>query len=89
MNRRHFFRSVAALDGAASLSPTIFIPKFEPVPWKRSRQFKPQLNPEWVNARYEVALLYSMDTNPQNWLVTMGIKIDPVTHKPILIPAYL
>lgn len=35
MNRRGFFRSVAALVGAASVSPTIFIPKFEPVHWKR------------------------------------------------------
>lgn len=34
MNRRNFFRSLAALAGAASVSPTIFIPKFEPVRWK-------------------------------------------------------
>lgn len=35
MNRRSFFSSLGALVGAASLSPTIFIPKFEPVKWKR------------------------------------------------------
>lgn len=34
MNRRGFFRSVAALVGAASVSPAIFIPKFESVHWK-------------------------------------------------------
>ena len=32
--RRNFFRSLAALAGAASISPQIFIPKFEPVRWK-------------------------------------------------------
>jgi len=34
MNRRSFFNSLAAFAGAASLSPHIFIPKFEPVKWK-------------------------------------------------------
>lgn len=34
MNRRSFFSSIAAFAGAASLSPNIFIPKFEPVKWK-------------------------------------------------------
>lgn len=32
--RRSFFRSLGLLAGAASVSPTIFIPKFEPVRWK-------------------------------------------------------
>jgi hypothetical protein len=34
MNRRGFFKSLALLAGAASVSPQIFIPKFEPVRWK-------------------------------------------------------
>ena len=34
MNRRSFFRSLALVGAAASLSPDIFIPKFEPVKWK-------------------------------------------------------
>jgi hypothetical protein len=36
MNRRGFFKSLALIASAASLSPTIFIPKFEPVRWRRS-----------------------------------------------------
>lgn len=36
-NRRNFFKSLAMLAGAASISPQIFIPKFEPVKWKVSR----------------------------------------------------
>lgn len=35
MNRRHFFKSLATVAGAASVSPLIFIPKFEPVRWRR------------------------------------------------------
>jgi hypothetical protein len=34
MNRRKFFNALAALAGAISLSPNIFVPKFEPVHWK-------------------------------------------------------
>ena len=34
MNRRSFFNTIARVAAAASLSPTIFIPKFEPVKWK-------------------------------------------------------
>lgn len=34
MNRRSFFRSLTLIGSAASLSPNIFIPKFEPVKWK-------------------------------------------------------
>lgn len=37
MNRRSFFNSLAAFAGAASLSPHIFIPKFEPVKWKGTK----------------------------------------------------
>lgn len=34
MNRRGFFSKLAILAGAASCSPQIFLPKFEPVRWK-------------------------------------------------------
>lgn len=34
MNRRGFFKSLALIGAAASVSPHIFIPKFEPVKWK-------------------------------------------------------
>lgn len=34
MTRRGFFNKFGVLLGAASLSPTIFIPRFEPVKWK-------------------------------------------------------
>jgi hypothetical protein len=34
MNRRGFFTRLGVLVGAASLSPTIFVPKFEAVRWK-------------------------------------------------------
>lgn len=33
-DRRSFFKSLALLIGAASVSPMIFLPKFEPVKWK-------------------------------------------------------
>lgn len=36
MNRRYFFKSLATVAGATSVAPLIFIPKFEPVRWKRS-----------------------------------------------------
>lgn len=48
-NRRNFFKSLAMLTGAASLSPQIFIPKFEPVRWKR--------NPAWMTAQYECVFI--------------------------------
>lgn len=34
-SRRSFFRSLGLLAGAASVSPLVFVPKFEPVRWKR------------------------------------------------------
>jgi hypothetical protein len=42
MNRRGFFKSLALVAGAASLSPQIFIPKFEPVRWKVIRPYENQ-----------------------------------------------
>jgi hypothetical protein len=32
--RRNFFHSLTLMAGAASVSPQIFIPRFEPVKWK-------------------------------------------------------
>lgn len=40
MQRRSFFKSLAVMAGAASASPLIFIPKFEPVKWKVDRGVK-------------------------------------------------
>lgn len=37
MNQRSFFKSLVLIGAAASLSPQIFIPKFEPVRWKVSQ----------------------------------------------------
>jgi len=34
MNRRGFFTRLGLLAGAASVSPTIFLPRFEAVHWK-------------------------------------------------------
>jgi len=38
--RRSFFRSIAALTGAASVSPLIFLPKFEPVRCRNVHRFQ-------------------------------------------------
>jgi hypothetical protein len=38
MNRRAFFKFGSLFVGAASVAPQIFIPKFEPVRWKKSVQ---------------------------------------------------
>lgn len=56
MNRRGFFKSLGFLAGAASVSPNIFIPKFEPVRWKPPIIFKRPIvamNPEYLKAQYE------------------------------------
>lgn len=45
MNKRNFFKSLALMAGAASISPQIFIPKFEPVKWKASTAFEEILVP--------------------------------------------
>jgi len=60
MNRRSFFKSASLLLGAASLSPTIFIPKFEPVKWKQTSAGVRRLiyiNPEYRMAQFEVVLI--------------------------------
>jgi len=34
-SRRSFFKSLGLIAGAISASPLVFVPKFEPVRWKR------------------------------------------------------
>ena len=53
MNKRNFFRSLALIAGAASISPQIFIPIFEPVRWKPARKYA-VINPDWETAHYEL-----------------------------------
>jgi hypothetical protein len=36
MNRRSFFQQLAMIGSAVSASPYLFIPKFEPVVWRRA-----------------------------------------------------
>lgn len=54
-NRRSFFKKFGVLLGAASLSPTLFIPKFEPVKWKRNSI----VNPDWKSAPMEIRFILS------------------------------
>lgn len=58
MNRRGF------IAGMAALAPLIFLPKIEPVRWKRSPaglwQFETRVyhfNPEWTTAKYEICFV--------------------------------
>jgi hypothetical protein len=53
MNRRGFFKSLALLAGAASVSPQIFIPKFEPVRWK---VIQPYDNKGWFISQFVYAV---------------------------------
>ena len=73
MNRRGFFRSLVLLAGAASVSPTIFIPKFEPVRWKVTpaiqrcsfEQFLIEMTPgfdQYILAEYFGKWRWRMDT---------------------------
>lgn len=34
MKRRGFFKTLAGIVGGLAVSPMVFIPKFEPIPWK-------------------------------------------------------
>lgn len=55
MNRRSFLgKSLAVLAGAVSLSPDIFIPKFEAVRWKQPRKLVLVENPLYQKAEYEL-----------------------------------
>jgi len=53
-NRRSFFRSLALIGSAAAGCPGLFIPKFEPVKWKRSISPESIVNPQWEYADYKV-----------------------------------
>ncbi len=54
MNKRSFFKSLALLTaGAVMAPPGLFIPKLEPVKWKRS-QLRAVPNPDYHNALYEI-----------------------------------
>lgn len=82
MDRRGFFKSLALMAGAVSVSPTIFIPKFEPVKWKRAAQFTHSwaINPEWVNAPFEPRLYFG------EWTFTfkeMGQPVNPACSFPM------
>lgn len=63
IDRRSFFKSFAALIGAASLSPQIFIPKFEPVKWKVIKCGAPNgglrviPNPDYESTNYTLAII--------------------------------
>lgn len=100
MNRRGFFSRFAVLAAAASLSPTVFIPKFEPVRWKVKRYTKAVINPDWVTARYQFyyvdmpmivdrAILPLPDPGEPDpyWSVRCN-KFSP-DGKPIFIPPYI
>lgn len=67
MNRRGFFKAFSVLGAAASLSPMVFVPKFEPVHWKKIvklDEWCAVVNPEWINAPYEVEFIGVTD----NWM---------------------
>jgi hypothetical protein len=84
MNRRGFFSSLAAIVGGVSISPLIFIPKFEPVRWKiikpagvscaQFTQFLVDMQPQ-----YDEAIIRDMkETDP--WLTHIdGGPFDPDT----------
>ncbi len=52
-DRRGFFKVFGVLAAAASVSPTIFIPRFEPVRWKRRSCLMAVPNPAYETAKYE------------------------------------
>jgi hypothetical protein len=54
MKRRNFFNSLAAFAGVASLSPQVFIPKFEPVQWKVILPNTQWIVAQWVGPTPEV-----------------------------------
>ena len=53
-NRRSFFSSLALIGSAAAGFPGLFIPKFEPVKWKRIVSPESIVNPQWEYADYKV-----------------------------------
>lgn len=105
MNRRGFFKSLAALTAAAS-APGIFIPKFDPVRWKVLNTTSGILvpNPAWINAPYELMFIaeggyWSQKlreiprnlelTDPKNIYPVRYALTDPVTFMPVEIPPFI
>ena len=103
MNRRTFFKSVSTLLSVASLSPQIFIPKFEPVHFKVISRIVP--NPAYINAAYELVAremsgYWSYDlrktpvrvdlSDPRKKIFKLRYDlIDPVTYEPVSIPPFI
>lgn len=105
MNRRNFFQSLAALAGAASVSPLIFLPKFDPVRWKAlgpSGLLVP--NPAYHNAVYEfirddvggywsldlMAMPRKIEVNDPRFSYPLRYSlIDSVTFRPVPIPPFI
>lgn len=94
-NRRGFFRSLAALVGAASVSPTIFLPKFEPVKWKRGPEPFP-FNPndfygvwQFVNYKQTPEGVWVEDSDGKIPLSTgfkrMDIKLGHITFNDVQV----
>ncbi len=55
-NRRSFFKSLSLIGSAAIGCPGIFIPKFEPIRWKRIVDPRSIPNPDWINAEFTTML---------------------------------
>jgi hypothetical protein len=101
MKRRRFFQSLAALAGAASISPNIFIPKFEAVRWKQLLPGKKVavLNPAYEQAPYELLrmdpdsyLSVDLRVYPRGIQPHLPIRyslIDPITYLPVVIPPFI
>ncbi len=59
MQRRDFIKTLALA------APLLFLPKLEPVKWKRSlRSNLYVINPEWVQAKYEVSFIKELNLLP-------------------------
>ena len=71
MNRRGFFKSLGLAIGVAAVAPAVLIPRAsDAFKWKRASGIW-VLNPEWVNAPYEIGYCW-IDPDPRT--------ITPVIH---------
>jgi hypothetical protein len=89
-SRRSFFKKFGVLIGAASLSPTLFIPKFEPVKWKVMSEPVRWLivpNPEYFVAKYEWGIMTAQGLADVGWPVRWNEY--GVDGKPISIPPFM
>lgn len=105
MNRRNFFKGLAALVGGAA-APMIFVPKLDPVRWKvlgPSGLLVP--NPAWIDAPYELLFIHpdvgywsqELLIHPRNIELTDPKKVypvryalrDPETFMPVEIPPFI